>query len=55
MSGSASGGERDGDRAVMEKNKRDLVDGGVRPDVAERMARESMRRVDAKLREQGKR
>lgn len=55
MSGTAGGGERDGDREVMRRNQGDLVKSGVDPRKAEKMARESMVRVDRQLREQGKR
>jgi len=48
-------GEKQGDREVMDRNTRDLVDAGVRPEKAEEMARESMRRIDRKQREEGKR
>ena len=48
-------GERDGYREVMRRNQRDLVEGGVDPRKAEKMARESMQRVDRKLRDEGKR
>jgi len=53
--GSASGGERSGDRKIIEENKRDMVESGVKPRKAEQLARESMIRVDRKLREEGKR
>jgi hypothetical protein len=39
----------------MERNKKDLIDAGVKPAKADEMARESMRRVDRQLREQGRR
>ena len=55
MSGTASGGEREGDRAVMERNTKDLRDSGVPQKKAEEMARESLRRVDRRLREKGER
>jgi len=48
-------GEREGDREVMHRNKRDLIEGGVNPKKADEMARDSMRRVDRKLRDEGKR
>lgn len=48
-------GEKAGDRQVIESNTRDLINAGVKRDKAEQMARESMRRVDQKLRDQGKR
>jgi len=48
-------GEKQGDRDVIDRNTRDLVESGVRPDVAKRMARESMERVDRKLRDERKR
>lgn len=51
----SSGGERDGDRAVIERNVRDMIDSRVPAKKAEQLARESMLRVDRKLREQGKR
>jgi hypothetical protein len=48
-------GERAGDRKIIEENKRDMVESGVKPAKAEQLARESMIRVDRKLREEGKR
>jgi hypothetical protein len=48
-------GERDGDRAAMDRVTRDLVASGVKPAVAQQKARESMIRVDRDLRKQGKR
>lgn len=48
-------GEKEGDRKVMENNIRDLREAGLPAKKAEEMARESLRRCDAKLREQGKR
>lgn len=48
-------GEKQGDRDVMSRNTRDLVNSGVPARKAEDMARESMIRMDRKLREQGKR
>tara|TARA_Y100000310_G_C20531866_1_gene738879 strand:- start:776 stop:895 length:120 start_codon:yes stop_codon:yes gene_type:complete len=39
----------------MRNNQRDLVEAGVKPKKAEQMARDSMKRVDRKLREEGKR
>lgn len=48
-------GEREGDRDVMQRNTRDLMESGMKREKAEKMARESMLRVDRKLREQGKR
>lgn len=47
--------EREGDRKVIENNTRDLVQSGIKPKKAEQMARESMIRVDRKLREKGER
>lgn len=47
--------ERDGDRQIMETNVRDLVQGGVKYDKAQQMARESMIRTDRKLEREGKR
>lgn len=54
MSGVTSG-EKKGDREIIDRNTRDLVNSGVKPDKAEKMARESMERVDRKLRDEGKR
>ena len=48
-------GERAGDRKIIEENKRDMVQSGVKPAIADQRARESMIRVDRKLREEGKR
>lgn len=48
-------GEKQGDREIIDRNTRDLIASNVRPDVAKRMARESMERVDRKLRNEGKR
>lgn len=48
-------GEGQDDRKIIDRNTRDLIDSGVKPDVAKRMARESMERVDRKLRNEGKR
>lgn len=48
-------GERDGDREVMRNVQRDLVESGVNPRKAEQLARESMERVDRRLREERKR
>ena len=48
-------GEREGDREVMRRNQRDLREAGVSQEKAEKAARESMQRVDRKLREEGKR
>jgi hypothetical protein len=48
-------GEREIDRKVMDNNVRDAVKSGVKPDVARKLARESMIRVDRKQREEGKR
>lgn len=53
--GTASGGERHGDREAMEKNTRELRDSGLSSRKAEELARESMRRVDRKLRDEGRR
>lgn len=50
-----SGGEKQGDRKVIENNTRDLVQSGVKPATAEKMARDSMIRTDRKLREKGER
>lgn len=55
MSGTGSGGERGGDREVIERHTRELREAGVSPRRAEEMARESMRRVDRKLRDEGRR
>jgi len=48
-------GEKQDDRKVMDKNVRDLVDAGAKPDTAKQMSRESMQRMDRKLRDEGKR
>tara|TARA_R110000823_G_scaffold4724_1_gene18703 strand:+ start:1664 stop:1813 length:150 start_codon:yes stop_codon:yes gene_type:complete len=48
-------GEKIGDRKVMDTNVRDMVESGVKPERARKEARESMQRVDRKLRDQGKR
>lgn len=48
-------GERDGDRKVIENTTRDMINSGVNPRKAEQLARESMIRVDRKLRNEGKR
>lgn len=48
-------GEREGDRKIIADNKRDMIESGVKPKKAEQLARESMIRVDRKLREEGKR
>lgn len=48
-------GEKQGDREIMDKNTRDLVEGGVPADKAREKARDSMRRVDDKMRREGKR
>lgn len=48
-------GEREGDRQVIENNVRDMIADGVKLDKARKAARESMLRVDRKLREDGKR
>lgn len=48
-------GERKDDRQVIERTTRDLIQGGMKPEVAEQKARESMRRVDDQLRREGKR
>jgi len=48
-------GEKQDDRKVMDHVTRDLVQSGVKPEKAKQMARESMIRVDRKLRKQGKR
>ena len=52
---SSAGGERDGDREVIENNTRDIIESGVAPDKARQMAVDSMRRVDGKMRREGKR
>lgn len=48
-------GERQDDRKVIEGNVKDMVQSGVKREKAEQLARESMIRVDRKLREEGKR
>ncbi len=48
-----SEGEKQGDREVMDRNVRDLVEANVPPDKAREMAKESMQRVDRKLRRGG--
>lgn len=48
-------GERDGDRDVIHRNTRDLIESGVKPKLAKKLARESMERVDRRLRDEGKR
>ena len=48
-------GEREGDREIMRRNERDLREAGVSREKAEKAARESMIRVDRKMREEGKR
>lgn len=48
-------GERDGDREIISRNTADLMKAGVKQDKAEAMARESMVRVDRRLRDEGKR
>jgi len=48
-------GEKAGDRRVMDDNARDLVDAGIPASKARQLARESMQRVDGKLRREGKR
>jgi|ETNvirnome_2_300_1030623.scaffolds.fasta_scaffold08805_6 hypothetical protein len=55
MSTKGTPGERSGDRQVMENNTRDLVESGVPSDKARQLARESMQRVDQKLRRKGQR
>ncbi len=48
-------GEREGDRAAMERVTERMIKSGVKPSTAAEKARESMIRSDRKLREQGKR
>ncbi|MCB9763922.1 MAG: hypothetical protein H6739_29395 [Alphaproteobacteria bacterium] len=48
-------GEGQRDRQIIDENARSLVESGVKPKKAEEMAKAAMRRVDRKLREQGKR
>ena len=48
-------GEREIDRKVIENNTRDAIASGMKPDKARKMATESMKRVDRRLREEGKR
>jgi len=48
-------GEGREDRKIIEEHIRDLRQHGVNHETAERMARESMQRVDRKLRDEGKR
>lgn len=52
---STAGGEREIDREVIENNTRDIIESGVAPDKARQMAVDSMRRVDRKMRREGKR
>ena len=51
----SGGGEKQGDREAMERVQGRLVRDGVPADRAEKEARESIRRTDRLLREQGKR
>lgn len=48
-------GERKGDREVIERNTKDLINSGIEANRARRMAEDSMRRVDRKLQDQGRR
>lgn len=48
-------GEGQRDREVIRKNIRDMVESGVKPERARQEAVESMRRVDRKMRDEGKR
>ena len=48
-------GEKTGDRAAMERVIRRIRGDGVSYKQARKMARESMERVDRKLRDEGKR
>lgn len=48
-------GEKQDDRRVMDRNVKDMVESGVKPDKAREMARDSMIRTDRKLRDEGKR
>jgi len=52
---STAGGEREGDRQVIDNNTRDIIESGIAPDKARQMAVDSMRRVDSKMRREGKR
>lgn len=51
----SSSGEKQGDREAMERVQGRMVRDGVPAETADRLARESMKRVDRQLREQGKR
>ena len=48
-------GEKQGDRETMDRVTRDLVEANVPASKARELARESMQRVDRKLRKEGKR
>lgn len=48
-------GERKGDRDVMDRVTKRLIDHGVKPEVAREHARESMKRTDRDERERGRR
>lgn len=48
-------GERQGDREVIDRMTKRIASDGVPPDKANEKARESMRRVDQRLREEGRR
>lgn len=51
----ASGGERADDRDVIDRMTKRMMSSGVPSDVAQREARQSMTRVDRKLRDEGRR
>lgn len=48
-------GEKQGDRAAMDRMTQRIMSNGVPADKAAQAARESMVRVDRKLRDEGKR
>lgn len=48
-------GERDGDRAAMERVQKRIMGDGIERNEARKMARESMIRVDRQQRERGQR
>lgn len=48
-------GEIKGGREIIERHTKELIDHGVKATTAEKMARESMVRVDRQQRREGKR
>lgn len=48
-------GEREGDRDVIDRNTRDLMESGIPRERARKEAQDSMRRVDRRLRDERKR